>query len=154
MYPKPAVLKSNNVPIPNLCANGNGSLPLHPDIEARWRNGQLTRVHADGSAWQDSDGDPFAVLSGEAEPDNDSEPTTTEPADGDEPLEGQTPGAEPPTGQEDQPPRPRGNAPRKAWAEYAVTLGVTTAEQADLMTRDELRKACTPPEMKPADPGD
>ena len=52
-------------------------LPLHPDIEARWRNGHLTRVHADGSAWQDSDGDPFAVLSGEANLGQRRAPTTT-----------------------------------------------------------------------------
>ena len=67
-------------------------LPLHPDIEARRRNGHLTRVHADGSAWQDSDGDPFAVLPAAAEPDNDSAPTTTTEPGIEEPPAGHAPG--------------------------------------------------------------
>jgi hypothetical protein len=119
------------------------TLPLSPDIEARWRAGHLTRVHADGSAWQDSDGDPFAVLSGEpASADDNGTPDTTTTSGSDE--EGQD--------DPDQPKRPRGNAPRPEWAAYAVALGVATEDEAAKLTRDELKKLVTPPEMLPPDP--
>ncbi len=117
-------------------------LPLHPDVEARWRAGHLDRVHPDGSPWQDSDGDPFAVLSGEPAPAAastiDHKPTTI--------IE---PSAAKPA---DERGRPRGNASRADWAKFAVSLGMASEAEAALMTRDELRELTTPPELRPPDP--
>jgi len=121
-------------------------LPLHPDIEARWRNGQLTRVQPDGSPWQDSDGDPFAVLPGAAPAGDGTH--IAERSDNDDNQQQPDPAGS------SQPPRPKGNAPRPEWAAYAVALGVTTAEQAAMMTRDELKTLVTPPEMEPKIPDD
>jgi hypothetical protein len=117
-------------------------LPLHPEIEARWRNGHLARVHEDGSPWQDSDGDPFAVLPAVA-PEGDGTNHIAERSPNDDDQHPSEPG---------QPPRPKGNAPRPEWAAYAVALGLVTQDAADKLTRAELRELVTPPEMRPPDP--
>ena len=121
------------------------TLPLNADIEARWRAGHLTRVHPDGSAWQDSEGDPFAVLSGgpASADDNGTPDTTTTGSEQD--SQGSDPG---------QPERPKGNAPRPEWAAFAVALGLATEDEAAKLTRPELQKLCTPPELNPPDPGE
>ena len=114
--------------------------------------GHLTRVHADGSAWQDSDGDPFAVLPGEAEPDNDSAPTTTTPGHGQRTASWPVTSRKPPNGQEDQPPRPRGTHP----ARHGPTMRSRSAlPPRKRRTADPRRtpRACTPPEIKPDVPG-
>ena len=113
-------------------------LPLHPEIEARWRNGHLTRVHEDGSPWLDSDGDQFAVL-----------PVVAPESDGTNHIAARSDNDQQPSG---QPRRPKGNAPRPEWAAYAVTLGLVTQDEADKLTRAELRDLVTPPEMRPPDP--
>ena len=121
-------------------------LPLHPDIEARWRAGFLTRVTAEGEPWQ---GDQYDVLPEPPVSDNAADtttPTTSEPATAPDTTTSNP--ADP------QPPRPRGNASRADWAAYAVQLGAATEAEAATLTRDELAELTTPPEMKPTVPGE
>jgi hypothetical protein len=118
-----------------LSAPGDGhvigmTLPLHPVIERQWRDGTLTRVNEDGSPF--GEGDEHAVLS-------DGDPA-------DNPVDPAAPVAEPV--------RPAANAPKKDWAEFAVALGVCGDGEAKAMTKADLVKACTPPEMQPAEPGE
>jgi hypothetical protein len=130
------------------------SLPLHPVIEERWRAGTLQRVNADGSPWHG--GDQYAVL-GQPGPDSASSqhPQTTDTALTADPdgAPGGGDSRDGGDGRDGQPARPKGNASRAEWAKYAVDLGVCTQPETDLLTRDELIKATTPPEMQPPDPG-
>lgn len=117
------------------------TLPLHPDIDKRWRGGELVRVNADGSAWQGDD--EFSLPAGPSGPAN-SDSDHTPPA-------GSTSGS---GSDPDVPGRPKRNAPRREWAAYATRIGALTEEDAELLSRDELIEATTPPEMKPPPPGE
>lgn len=106
------------------------TLPLGEYIERQWTDGLLTRVNEDGSLYE---GDPFDVTDvGGAE-------AATEEAGGSEVAE---------------PVRPSQNAPKADWVAYATALGVADEETAKGMTKADLIEAATPPEMKPADPGE
>ena len=109
-------------------------LPLGEVIETRWRNGELQRVHEDGSPWQDEDGDEFAIL---------ALPGATAPPLS--PAEGSQDDPPPPGGPE----KPAGNASRKTWADYAIALGACTPAEAGQLSRAELIDAVTAPEDKP-----
>jgi hypothetical protein len=111
-------------------------LPLGEVIESRWRNGDLQRVNEDGSPW--SDGDEFAILARD-------DPAGPSPAAADP--------AATITSDVQAPARPPGNAPRRAWAAYAVALGACTEDVASTLTRAELIDAVTAPEDKPGSVG-
>lgn len=104
------------------------SLPLHDTIAEQWKLGHLQRVTEDGGPWE---GDPF---------DLGGTPATV-------------PAAEDPNGTEDaEPVRPADGAPVKAWREYAAALGACSEEEAAGMSRGDLIKLCTPPEIDPLVP--
>lgn len=124
------------------------TLPLHPDIEARWRKGGLVRVTEDGEPWQ---GYEFALPGAEPEV-----PSPPPPGSGggdghehDGDGQGSGDGGQQQGGDLNIPGRPRGNASRVAWAAYAVELGAATEDEAATLTRDELIELTTPPEMRP-----
>ena len=111
------------------------SLPLHWAIDAQWRRGELSRVHPDGSPWEEYGQDPdslAAVLEAESD---------VPGAAGDGDPEG------------DAVTRPRANAAVKAWREYAVAIGACTADEAEALTRAQLVELVTPPEEQPAPEG-
>ena len=97
------------------------TLPVHEAIEHQWRTGELQRVQEDGSPWQGA-----GSLPGDPAPDDDGLA-----------HEGTAPS------------RPRANAHVSKWQRYAVALRACTEDQAAEMSRDELIKLTTPPEMEP-----
>lgn len=100
------------------------TLPLHPAIEKQWRQGELTRVQADGGPWDESTDDPDA-------------------------LGGVAPG---PAIEPEGPLRPATGAHKRHWHEYAVAVGACSDEEAGQMTKAALVDLVTPPEEKPAGP--
>lgn len=95
------------------------SLPLHATIDEQWRKGEMQRVTGDGLAWEGDEYD----------------------------LDGAGPAAETPA--EGGPSRPADSAAKKAWQDYAVSLGACTEDEAAGMTRADLIGTCTPPELDP-----
>ena len=110
------------------------TLPLHVSIERQWELGELMRVHADGTPWDEAEDDPDALAG------------TSDPASGGVSAE---PGGDDPG---DVPVRPRDSAHRRHWQAYAVALGACTQEDADGMTKAKLVELVTPPEELPPDP--
>jgi len=109
------------------------TLPLPEHVEKQWSAGELVRVHADGSLWDEAEDEPDA-LAGTSDP---AGTGTAEPG-------GDDPG--------DVPVRPRDSAHRRHWQAYAVALGACTQEDADGMTKAKLVELVTPPEEQPPDP--
>ena len=108
------------------------TLPLDEHAEKQWRAGELVRVHADGTEWDEAEDDPDALAE------------TSDPAGGDPAA----PGGDDFT----LPARPRDSAHRRHWVAYAVELGACSQDEADGMTRAQLVELVTPPEERPADP--
>lgn len=110
------------------------TLPLHWTIENQLRDGNLLRVAADGSPYEE---EPAAA------PETPESGGSAPAAAGDGPGGGSCAAA---------PARPRLNASKAAWARHAAALGLVTAEEADGLPRAALIELTTPPEMQPADP--
>lgn len=113
------------------------TLPLGEYIDRQWRDGSLTRVNEDGTAF---DGDPYIL---------------TDPPPGPAKADGAASNAVVASGAEDDegpagPPRPAQNAPKAAWVTYAVQLGAASTEaEAKDRSKAELIRATTPPELEP-----
>ena len=124
-------------PLVHLVAVGGAvigfTLPLSEHVLKQWEAGELVRVHADGSAWDEAGDDPgvLAVPGG---------PAGAGPAD---------PGGDDPG---DVPARPQDSAHRRHWQAYAVALGACTKDEVDGMTKAQLVELVTPPEELPPDP--
>lgn len=117
------------------------TLPLHESIADQWRKGELQRVDGDGNPW--SDGDEYdlsgAYGSREAVPAADEEAGFVPRDEGEAGLgEG--------TG---EPVRPDGNAPKRAWQDYAVAVGAVPEDEAPRLSRQQLIDRSTPPELRP-----
>jgi hypothetical protein len=107
------------------------TLPLPPNVEKRWKAGELVRVNKDGSTYQGAHYElPDVPLEPHEPPEDDDGPGTPAPAPAPAPQ------------------RPKPTASKTAWALYAVLLGACSVDDADAMTRDQLIDLTTPPEEK------
>jgi hypothetical protein len=119
----------------HLAADGGAvigfTLPLPEHVEKQWTAGELTRVHKDGTEWDEAEDDPDALAE------------TSDPAGG--------VSAEPGGDDFTLPVRPRDSAHRRHWQAYAVALGAATGDEVDGMTKAQLVELVTPPEEQPPD---
>lgn len=108
------------------------TLPLDEYIDRQWRDGTLTRINEDGSAYLD---DPFTALSAAGEP----------TAASGEPAAEEIPETSPAEDTPAEPVRPAPNAPKGEWVAFAEALGLDPAGK----TKAQLVELTTPPEMQP-----